>query len=109
VPDPSQALPDAGLAAVNGTKIDRFVRKRIVLPACRSQRKVLNGSRSRPWSGTRCAPLVNNGTVGSWNRDQTRYVRINQNRSMSLLIHMEAGRSLWMPGIRQHMFVQVQL
>jgi len=58
VPDPSQALPDAGLAAVNGTKIDRFVRKRIVLPACRSQRKVLNGSRSRPWSGTRCAPLV---------------------------------------------------
>ena len=51
VQDPSQALSGAGLGGINGTKIDRFVRKRIVLPACRNQRRGRNGSRSRPWSG----------------------------------------------------------
>ncbi len=108
--DPSQPLSEAGLAAINGTKIDRFVRKRIVLPACRSQKKVLNGSNGRPWSGTRCTPFVNNGTVGLWNRDQTRNMRIDPNRWMSRhLTQMEAGRSLWMPGIRPRTSVQVQL
>ena len=37
VPDPGQALPEVGLASINGTKRDRCVRKRIACAASGSQ------------------------------------------------------------------------